>query len=114
MSDPRFEGVTLNVGWWRGFSPTNRPGIVMFDPTSHPTEWVDIAAAMCRSWRQIWCNQMIVADRFPFDRVRVWSRSGRSKMLSDHPEAAKWVGVLKAGEFWTYVGESWIDAEDKK
>lgn len=41
--------------------------------------------------------------------MRVWSKSGKSALLSEHPDAAKWGGVMGAGELWTHVGEAWVD-----
>lgn len=33
-----------------------------------------------------------------------------ARKLTDHPEWAEWKGTLKAGEFWSYVGEDWLEA----
>jgi len=111
MTDPRFQGVTLHVGWWGGFSLTNTPGVVRLNPTAHPTEWVDAAAEMVRNWHQLWCNQPLVADAFPANRVRVWSKSGKSKLLSERPEAAQSSDVLTSGDMWMLFGEAWVDEE---
>lgn len=110
MRDSRFEGVTLHVGWWPARAPEAPLSYVLrLDPLTHPTEWVGIAADFAAPGTHIWCNQPLVADAIPFDRVRVWSKSGKSKLLSEHPDAAKWIGLLKAGELWSYVGEAWVD-----
>ena len=46
------------------------------------------------------------------DSVRV-VRCGSSgtvvRALTNHPEWAEWDGHMNAGEFWTYVGEEWLE-----
>lgn len=33
---------------------------------------------------------------------------GSGRRLSDHPDWEEWKGHLKAGEFWSHVGEDWV------
>lgn len=37
-------------------------------------------------------------------------REGRAyvRSLSDHPDADRWKGELRTGEFWSAVGEDWV------
>jgi hypothetical protein len=34
----------------------------------------------------------------------------RARRLTEHSEWAVWKETLKAGEFWSHVGEDWLDA----
>ncbi len=49
------------------------------------------------------------------DEVRVMGGSPASgvlaRPLSDHPEADKWLKLLRVGEFWSTVGEDWLQPE---
>lgn len=55
-----------------------------------------------------------VLDLFDAEDVRVLRTDAkgltRARKLTDHPEWAEWKGTLKAGEFWSYVGEDWLEA----
>jgi hypothetical protein len=33
----------------------------------------------------------------------------RVARLSDHPEWQEWRGSMRTGEFWTWVGEDWLE-----
>ena len=54
-------------------------------------------------------NNPYVVDRFRADEVTVVGETG-AKLLSEHPEFATWSSVLMPGEFWSSVGEDWVDA----
>jgi hypothetical protein len=49
-----------------------------------------------------------VLDEFPADKCFVVGLSGKVKRLLDHPQA-KLLGELSTGEFWSSVGEDWVD-----
>ncbi|MGK3997677.1 hypothetical protein [Sorangium sp. So ce1024] len=55
-----------------------------------------------------------VLDLFDAEDVRVLRTDAEglthARKLTDHPEWAEWKGTLKAGEFWSYVGEDWLEA----
>lgn len=46
------------------------------------------------------------------DEVRVFGRktdgSAAIRMLTEYPEAAKWLSLLRVGEFWSSIGEDWV------
>ena len=53
-----------------------------------------------------------ILDEVPPESVRVvyGSASGtRVRALVDHPEWQEWTDHMTAGEFWTYVGEDWLE-----
>ena len=54
-----------------------------------------------------------VLDLFEADDVRVLRADAqghtKAKKLTEHPEWAAWKDSMKAGEFWSYVGEDWLD-----
>jgi len=53
-----------------------------------------------------------ILDELPAEAVRV-VRSGsggtRVRALIEHPEWQEWKSSMTAGEFWTYVGEDWLE-----
>jgi predicted ATPase len=55
-----------------------------------------------------------VLDLFDAEDVRVLRSDAngltQARKLTDHPEWTDWRGTLKAGEFWSYVGEDWLEA----
>lgn len=57
-------------------------------------------------------------DVFAPEEVRVMKLDSRGhahcKSLTDHPDWPKWKDFMKAGEFWSSVGEAWVygDADD--
>ncbi len=46
------------------------------------------------------------------DEVRVFGHAGGGRVairrLDEHPEAPKWLNLLRTGEFWSSVGEGWV------
>jgi len=115
--DPRFEGVTLHVGW--GLWNVAGALVPYLDAAAHPTSLVEEVLRQShlrpmwkpgeQRWLNIACNSPLLADAFPADRVRVWSKSGKSRLLSEHPEVAQWSGVMTSGDMWTFFGEAWVD-----
>ncbi len=55
-----------------------------------------------------------LVDACDADDVRVLGRDAEgntaARALTDHPEAAKWLKLLRVGEFWGTVGEDWVTA----
>jgi hypothetical protein len=56
-----------------------------------------------------YCNNSILVNYFPAENVIVHSHQGNTKRLSEHPKWNLWKDELNSGEFWSVVGESWID-----
>lgn len=52
-----------------------------------------------------------VVDCFEFSEVLVM-HGGKVRRLSEHPESEKWSALVRAGEFWSTVGESWVSGND--
>jgi predicted ATPase len=53
-----------------------------------------------------------ILDELPAESVRVVrAHEGRTRVrgLVDHPEWQEWKSSMTAGEFWTYVGEDWLE-----
>ena len=54
-----------------------------------------------------------VLDEVPPENVRVVRSTPETgtlcRRLTDHPEWAAWQGSMKAGEFWSFVGEEWLE-----
>ncbi|HSN98155.1 MAG TPA: AAA family ATPase [Candidatus Nanopelagicales bacterium] len=53
-----------------------------------------------------------ILDELPPESVRVVRSDGsgtRVRALVDHPEWQEWKSSMTAGEFWTYVGEDWLE-----
>lgn len=55
-----------------------------------------------------------LVDACAAEDVRVLSRDAEghtaARALSEHPEAEKWLKLLRVGEFWGTVGEDWVTA----
>ena len=54
-------------------------------------------------------NNPLFVDHFESENVYVVSKTGKIKKLSEHPRVREWCGTMKAGEFWTWAGEDWVD-----
>lgn len=53
-----------------------------------------------------------ILDELPPESVRVVRSDGdwtRVRSLVDHPEWKEWESSMTSGEFWTYVGEDWLE-----
>jgi predicted ATP-dependent endonuclease of OLD family len=53
-----------------------------------------------------------ILDELPAESVRVVrSVNGgtRIRALVEHPEWQEWKSSMTSGEFWTYVGEDWME-----
>ena len=53
-----------------------------------------------------------ILDELPPESVRIVraNESGtRIRALTDHPEWHEWQGSMTSGEFWTYVGDEWLE-----
>lgn len=86
----------------------------------HPSAQRELVAALRRFLAkrpdaQILCtsHSPYIIDHFAADEVCVMQADGHGhatcRRLSDHPEWLAWKGKLEPGEFWTSVGESWVE-----
>lgn len=53
-----------------------------------------------------------ILDELPPESVRVVradEHGTRVRALTDHPEWQEWKNSMTSGEFWTYVGEDWLE-----
>jgi predicted ATPase len=53
-----------------------------------------------------------ILDELPAESVRVVRSDGggtRVRALVEHPEWQEWKSSMTSGEFWTYVGEDWLE-----
>jgi hypothetical protein len=53
-----------------------------------------------------------VLDEFQAEQCVIVGPSGKEKRLLDHPGADRLLGSLSTGEFWSHVGEAWVDSEE--
>lgn len=53
-----------------------------------------------------------VLDEFPAEKCFIVGPSGRVKRLLDHPDSDRLLGSLSTGEFWSHIGETWVDLEE--
>lgn len=55
-----------------------------------------------------------VLDVIPPAQVRIVRSTPETgtvcRRLTDHPDWKEWEGSMNAGEFWTYVGEDWLES----
>ena len=53
-----------------------------------------------------------LVDACTADEVRVFGRDANGQVciasLNEHPEAEKWLKLMRVGEFWSTVGEDWL------
>ena len=53
-----------------------------------------------------------ILDELPPESVRIVradEHGTRVRALTDHPEWQEWKNSMTSGEFWTYVGEDWLE-----
>jgi hypothetical protein len=61
---------------------------------------------------EIYTRNPYVLDEFPAEQCFIVGPSGKEKRLLDHPDADRFLGSLSTGEFWSHVGEAWVDSEE--
>jgi hypothetical protein len=118
------EGTLLTIGLLTVLHGRPAPRLVLlddFDRALHPTAQKQLVACVKDMLArqpdlQFVCttHSPYVLDLFEADDVRVLRADAqgftRARRLTEHPEWAAWKETLKAGEFWSYVGEDWLDA----
>lgn len=118
------EGTLLTIGLLTVLHGRPTPKLVLLDDIDralHPIAQKQLVAcvkAMLEQHRdlQFVCtaHSPYVVDLFDADDVRVLRADAQgfahARKLSEHPEWAKWKETLVPGEFWSYVGEDWLDA----
>lgn len=121
------EGTLLTIGLLTVLHGRPTPRLVLlddFDRALHPTAQKQLVACVKDMLArhpdlQFVCttHSPYVLDLFEAEDVRVLRADAQglthARKLTDHPEWAAWKGTLKAGEFWSYVGEDWLDATDR-
>lgn len=117
------EGTLLTIGLVTVLRRPPVPRLVLlddFDRALHPTaqrQLVETVKQVLASDLdlQLVCttHSPYVLDLFEADEVRVLraDAAGRThaRRLTEHPEWNAWKGTMKAAEFWSYVGEDWLD-----
>jgi hypothetical protein len=71
--------------------------------TIHPREAIVLRSMQ----RAFWTNNPYFVDVFEYEEVFV-CHLNRFKKLSEHPDAERFRAEMKAGEFWSMVGEEWV------
>jgi hypothetical protein len=118
------EGTLLTIGLLTVLHGTPAPRLVLlddFDRALHPTAQKQLVACVKdmlarQTDLQFVCttHSPYVLDLFEAEDVRVLRADAqgftRARRLTEHPEWAAWKETLKPGEFWSYVGEDWLDA----
>jgi predicted ATPase len=114
------EGVLLALGMLT-FLHTQPYNIFLLDDMErglHPCAQ-QILAQILRKLQEKHQMQLILSthspdlvNEFSPQEVRVFGRApdgyAAVRALKDHPEAGKWLDVMRAGEFWSTAGEDWI------
>lgn len=75
-----------------------------FISTDHPNDFEKLG-------HDAFTNHPYLVDLYKGDEVVVVSKKGGRKLLSEHPNYEKWKNKMMSGEFWSVVGETWVDAE---
>ncbi|MGK3967653.1 AAA family ATPase [Sorangium sp. So ce118] len=118
------EGTLLTIGLLTVLHQPPVPRLVLlddFDRALHPTAQKQLVLCVksmldLNPDLQFVCttHSPYVLDLFEAEDVRVLRTDAKglthARRLTDHPEWADWKGTLKAGEFWSYVGEDWLEA----
>lgn len=58
---------------------------------------------------RIYTNNPYLVDLFPYDKVVVISQTGKRATIDQHPKFKKWKDEFHAGEFWSCMGEEWVN-----
>jgi predicted ATPase len=117
------EGTLLTIGLLTVLHGRPSPKLILlddFDRALHPKAQKQLVACVKDMLDQHPDLQFVctthspyVLDLFEAEDVRVLRADAQgltqAKKLSDHPEWSEWKASLKPGEFWTYVGEDWLD-----
>ncbi len=118
------EGTLLTIGLLTVLHGRPAPRLVLlddFDRALHPKAQKQLVACVKDMLAQHADLQFVctthspyVLDLFEAEDVRVLRTDAQgftqARRLTDHPEWAHWKESLKAGEFWSYVGEDWLES----
>jgi predicted ATPase len=118
------EGTLLTIGLLTVLHGRPAPRLVLlddFDRALHPRAQKQLVACVKEMLArhadlQFVCttHSPYVLDLFDAEDVRVLRADAQgftqARRLTDHPEWAHWKESLKAGEFWSYVGEDWLES----
>lgn len=116
------EGTLFAFGMHAVLNQRNRPRMVILDDIDrglHPkaqrvliqqlTEIADSCAGVCLI---VSTHSPYILDEVPAESVRVvraFDGATQLRALVDHPEWQEWKSSMTSGEFWTYVGEDWME-----
>jgi predicted ATPase len=116
------EGTLFAFGMHAVLNQRNRPRMVILDDIDrglHPkaqraliqqlTEIADSCAGVCLI---VSTHSPYILDEVPAEAVRVvraFDGATQLRALVDHPEWQEWKSSMTSGEFWTYVGEDWME-----
>ncbi len=117
------EGTLLTIGLLTVLHGKPAPRLVLlddFDRALHPTAQKQLVACVKDMLArqpdlQFVCttHSPYVLDLFEADDVRVLRADAQgftiARRLTEHPEWTAWKETLKPGEFWSFVGEDWLD-----
>jgi predicted ATPase len=122
-ADHLSEGTLIALGLVTALR-TQRPRVLLLDDLDralHPRAQRDLVAVLKAALDRAENGelQIIATTHSPFivdavaaEDVRVLSLGpeghARCKKLTNHPDWQKWRDQLKAGEFWSFVGEGWL------
>jgi ABC-type branched-subunit amino acid transport system ATPase component len=113
------EGTLLALGVHTALRG-NKPRLLLLDDIDrglHPRAQRELAAQL-RQWvdggAQVLTttHSPIMLDALSPESVvvvRGGSAGAQVARLTDHPEWSAWSGSMRPGEFWTWVGEDWLD-----
>jgi energy-coupling factor transporter ATP-binding protein EcfA2 len=118
------EGTLLTIGLLTVLHGRPAPRLVLlddFDRALHPKAQRQLVACVKDMLARNGDLQFIcsthspyVLDLFDAEDVQVLRADAQgfthARRLSEHPEWVKWKETLKPGEFWSHVGEDWLDA----
>jgi len=115
------EGTNLVLGILLALVSTSGPTTILLDDIQrglHPRAQADVLTAIRGLLSRDPTLQVIATTHSPYlvDELQaeevavVVQREGRAyvRSLSDHPDADRWKGELRTGEFWSAVGEDWV------
>lgn len=122
------EGTLLTLALLAELHSPGAPDVLLLDDIDrglHPRAQADLLDCLRRLMKQRPALQIIATSHSPYlldhlkpEEVVVMALDERSRAharrLSDHPDAPRMQSLLRTGEFWASVGESWVletDAE---
>lgn len=116
------EGTLLALGILAALSRIPKHGVVLLDDLDralHPKAQAEVVTVLRAILQQREDLQILATSHSPYlldsfeskeVRLSVLNEEGGAVVapLASHPESDRWKDVMKAGEFWSSVGESWV------